>query len=122
MGIQVDGLEYINKENHINIRNKWRRKNKNTTKFIKNKKKKNISYYDFLTEIFNDLKIDSKCRKKLEEPINNAIDDKFNKDLIIKFINANKNFIVNEKIRVFNKWIKFKIYFFQNIELKLRLI
>ena len=59
---------------------------------LKIKEEKNLSYFDFLTAIFNELKIDSKCRKKLEEPINNAIDDKFNKELIIKFIEANKEF------------------------------
>mgnify|MGYP000712299642 CR=1 FL=1 len=93
MGIQVDGLEYINKENHIKtIEPSEEEKIRIQQNLLRIKEEKNISYYDFLTEIFNDLKIDSKCRKKLEEPINNAIDDKFNKDLIIKFINANKEF------------------------------
>ena len=93
MDLQINGLEYINRENHIKtIEPSEEEKIRIQQNLLRIKEKKNISYYDFLTEIFNDLKIDSKCRKKLEEPINNAIDDKFNKDLIIKFINANKEF------------------------------
>ena len=93
MDLQINGLEYINRENHIKtIEPSEEEKIRIQQNLLRIKEEKNISYYDFLTEIFNDLKIDSKCRKKLEEPINNAIDDKFNKDLIIKFINANKEF------------------------------
>ncbi len=93
MEIQKNGLEIINRDNYIKtIEPTKEEKAKIQQNLLKIKEEKNLSYYDFLTTIFNELKIDSKYRKKLEEPINNAIDDKFNKELIIKFIEANKEF------------------------------
>ncbi len=93
MDVQKNGLEIINRNNYIKtIEPTDTEKAKIQQNLLKIKEEKNLSYFDFLTAIFNELKIDSKCRKKLEEPINNAIDDKFNKELIIKFIEANKEF------------------------------
>ena len=93
MEVQKNGLEIINKDSYIKtIEPTDDEKTKIQQNLLKIKEEKNLSYFDFLTSIFNELKIDSQCRKKLEEPINNAIDDKFNRELIIKFIEANKEF------------------------------
>ena len=90
---EKNGLEIINKDSYIKtIEPTDDEKTKIQQNLLKIKEEKNLSYFDFLTSIFNELKIDSQCRKKLEEPINNAIDDKFNRELIIKFIEANKEF------------------------------
>ena len=56
---------------------------KNT--IIKIKESTNISYKDFLSQVFDELKIDPKSRNKFEKAITDAIEDKFNKELIVEF-------------------------------------
>jgi superfamily I DNA and RNA helicase len=91
--LQLEGLSYINNENCIKtIEPTEEEKAEIQNNIIKLKEESNISYSDFLTEIFNELKIDSPCRKKLEKPIFDAIKDKFDKELIIDFINSSKKF------------------------------
>lgn len=92
--LQLEGLSYINNENCIKtIEPTEEEKAEIQNNIIKLKEESNISYSDFLTEIFNELKIDSpSCRKKLEKPIFDAIKDKFDKELIIDFINSSKKF------------------------------
>jgi superfamily I DNA and RNA helicase len=93
LDLQLNGLSYINDENCIKtIEPTKEEKDEIQNNIIKLKEESNISYSDFLTEIFNELKIDSPCRKKLEKPIFDAIKDKFDRELIIDFINSNKKF------------------------------
>ncbi len=94
--IQQDGLEIINKERCIKTiepTNKEKERIKNT--IIKYKEEANISYKDFLTQIFNKLNMDSRCRKKLEKNINENLqdEDKFNREFVIEYIEANIKFL-----------------------------
>ncbi len=57
---------------------------------IKLKEEKNISYQDFLNKIFNDLKIDTKCRREIEKHIPKKI--QFNEEETVQFIKQNKEF------------------------------
>ena len=58
---------------------------------IKLKEEKNISFGEFLTQIFNELKIDSKCRKELLKVLPEKL-RVFEKEPIIDFIKTNKRF------------------------------
>lgn len=88
-----EGLKIINKENRIKTTEPTLEEIKRIkSTIIKVKKEANISYKDLLTQIFDDLNINKKCRAKLEKAISEALVDKFDKDLIIEFINANKKF------------------------------
>lgn len=91
--VQQEGLKVINEDKCIKTiepTEKEKHEIKNT--IVKVKKESNISYKDFLIKIFNDLKIDTPCRKKLEKHLIDAIDDKFNKEETIEFIEINKKF------------------------------
>jgi predicted RNA-binding protein Jag len=91
--IQKKGLEIINKKLCIKTVEPTREEQediKNT--IIELQKEVHISYKDFLTKIFNDLKIDSLCRKKFEKSLVDAEIEKFDKDATIDFIKTNKRF------------------------------
>lgn len=51
------------------------------------------NFDDFLNEIFNELKIETKLRKILKKLILISGIPKFNKKIIIDFINVNKQFL-----------------------------
>jgi superfamily I DNA and RNA helicase len=58
---------------------------------IKLKEEKNISFEEFLTQIFNELKIDSKCRKEFLKALPGKL-KVFEKEPIIEFIKTNKKY------------------------------
>lgn len=90
---QQCGLNIINEKKCIqSIEPTDEEKEQIKSTIIKVKEEPNISYDDFLTQIFNELKIDSKCRKKLKEQIVNVIEEKFERDATIEFIEVNKKF------------------------------
>lgn len=89
-----NGLQIINSDRCIKTiqpTEEERRKIKNT--IIKLKQGYNVSYKEFLTGIFDELRIDSKHRKRFEKIISESLDDKFNRDDVIDVITANKKFI-----------------------------
>ncbi len=91
--IQQEGLSIINEKKCIQTTEPTdKEKEKIKSTIIKVKEESNISYDDYLTYIFNDLKIDSKCRKKLKKMIIDAIEDKFNKEETIEFIEFNRKY------------------------------
>jgi len=93
ISMQRKGLEDINQYKCIKtIEPTDEEKEKIKRTMLKVRKELNISYDDFLTYIFNDLKIETKCRKKLKEQIVNVIEEKFDRDATIEFIEANKKF------------------------------
>jgi len=91
--VQQNGLKVINEQKCI-ITNEPTTEEKDEIKntIIKLQKEINISYKDFLTKIFNDLKIDTPCRKKFEKALIDAEIEKFDKDSTIDFIETNKRF------------------------------
>lgn len=91
--VQKSGLKIINKEKCIKtVEPTDKEKEQIKSTIIKVQEELNISYDDFLTHIFNDLKIDSKCRKKLKKLLIDAIENKFDTDEIVEFIEVNKKF------------------------------
>lgn len=94
-GLEVfeKGLEEINKTRAIKTiepTEKEKEDIKNT--LVKLQKENNISFKDFLEQIFNELKIEKKYRSKFETALLQTDIEKFNKEKTIKFINANKEF------------------------------
>lgn len=91
--IQKEGLNIINSKKCIQTNEPTDSEKDDIRKtIIKLKEEENMSYKDFLTEIFNDLKIDSKCRKKLEKMISEMLDNTFEKETLIEFINDNRKY------------------------------
>jgi len=91
--IQQNGLNIINEKKCIRTIEPTNNEKKEIEKtIIQLKEEQNISYKDFLIQIFNDLKIDSKCRKKLEKMISDMLNNSFDKDVIINFIEDNKKY------------------------------
>lgn len=89
-----EGLKIINEHNYIQTIEPTDKEKKE----IENKLKKfiqsnvNVSFEDFIKEIFNDLNIPIKNRKKLTEALLNTDFDKFDKPKTIKFISTNSEF------------------------------
>lgn len=87
------GLGIINSKNYIETIEPTRKEKEDIKRtIIQLKEESNMSYKDFLTKIFDSLKIDSKCRKKLIPMIENLLDNSFDKELIIEFIEKNKEY------------------------------
>ena len=87
------GLDVINNERCIRTTAPTKKENNEMKRtIIKIRESSNLSYKEFLTKIFDELRIKSKCRGKLERAIQEAITDKFNRDLTIEFIKINKKF------------------------------
>ncbi|WP_367390055.1 DEAD/DEAH box helicase [Lewinella sp. LCG006] len=89
----ISGLKVINDENLIRTSEPSEEEKiaiKSTLVRIQNKK--NISYKEFLNEIFNELEIDNRFRSKLEKAIIQTDIEEFDKDKTVKFIVANKEF------------------------------
>lgn len=91
-----EGLKIINENNYIQTIEPTDREKKE----IENKLKKfiqsntNISFEDFIIEIFNDLKIPQKSRQKLTNALLTTDFDKFDKKRTIKFVKANSEFYI----------------------------
>ena len=91
--VQKTGLKIINEQKCIKTLEPTEAEKAHIrSTIIKVQEELNISYDDFLTNIFNELKIDSKCRKKLKKPIEEVIEDKFDAEETRKFIEANREF------------------------------
>lgn len=91
--LQQRGLKIINENNCIKTVEPTKvEKEEIQSIIVKLKEESNISYWEFLTQIFNELKIGSDCRKKLEKYIFDAVEDKFDRELIIDFIETSKKF------------------------------
>lgn len=89
-----EGLKIINEHNYIETIEPTDKEKKE----IENKLKKfiqsnaNVSFEDFIKEIFTELKVPIKSRKKLTEALLSTDFDKFDKPKTIKFIKANSEF------------------------------
>ncbi len=89
---QLDGLKVIEENKCIRtIEPTLDEKEEIKRTIIKLKEEKNISFDDFLTEIFNELKIDTSCRKEILKVLPEKLKI-FEKDPIIEFINTNKKY------------------------------
>lgn len=89
-----EGLEIINKKYYIQTTEptepeKLEIENK-LTKFIQSNN--NVSYEEFINDVFNELDIDNKYRSRLIDALLNTDFDKFDKPMTIKFIKANIEF------------------------------
>jgi len=89
-----EGLKIINEQNYIQTIEPTDKEKKE----IENKLKKfiqsnvNVSFEEFINEIFNELKISLANRQKLINALLNTDFDKFDKQKTIKFIKANSEF------------------------------
>src|SRR5690606_2826940 len=89
----LEGLKIINKNRYIKtIEPTEAEKRVIKSKVLKFNKNKNISYDDFLNEIFDELGIDKSIRLKLSNAILDTGIERFDKPKTIKFIQANKEF------------------------------
>lgn len=89
----LEGLKIINKNRYIKtIEPTEAEKRAIKSKVLKFNKNKNISYDDFLNEIFDELGIDKSIRLKLSNAILDTGIERFDKPKTIKFIQANKEF------------------------------
>jgi len=87
------GLETINSQRAIQTIEPTESEKAVIKSNIRNlQKQKNISYKDFLSKIFSELKIKGECKEKLEKALIESDIEKFDKDKTVKFINANKEF------------------------------
>ncbi|MBZ4037301.1 ATP-binding domain-containing protein [Flavobacterium sp. 17A] len=89
----LEGLKIINKERYIKtIEPTEDEKEKIQSEVLKFNENENISYSDFINEIFDELKIDKKIRSRISNAIVDTDIDLFDKEKTIKFIQANKEF------------------------------
>ena len=89
----ADGLDVINNENVIKTIEplpEEKQEIKNT--LVKLQEKKNISYKEFLNQIFDKLEIPNEFRSKFEKALLQAEIEEFDRDMTMKFIKANKEF------------------------------
>lgn len=94
-GLEIlkNGLKTINKERKIITKEPTEtEKEEINNTLVRLENKRNISYKEFLTELFDELKIGYEFRKKLEKAITQTDIEQFDKDQTIRFINANKEF------------------------------
>jgi hypothetical protein len=91
--ILKNGLKTINKQRKIITQEPTEtEKEEINNTLVRLQNKRNISYKEFLTELFDELKIGYEFRKKLEKAITQTDIEQFDKDQTIRFINANKEF------------------------------
>lgn len=89
----INGLGVINDENVIKTIEplpEEKQEIKNT--LVKLQDRKNISYQEFLNQIFDELEIPNEFRAKFVKALMQAEIEEFDRDMTIKFINANKEF------------------------------
>lgn len=90
---QETGLGLINTERYIKtIEPTKKEQDQINQKLIKLQSNKNISYKDFLNDIFSELNLPISSRQKMERAILQTEIEKFDREQTIKFINANKEF------------------------------
>ncbi|WP_298764300.1 ATP-binding domain-containing protein [uncultured Polaribacter sp.] len=93
LNILKEGLKTINKENKIKTKEPTEiEKEEINNTLVRLQNKRNISYKEFLTEIFDELEIVYEFRKKIEKAITQTDIEQFDKDQTVRFINANKEF------------------------------
>lgn len=93
LGMIQDGLNTINSKNYISTTEPTDAEKKQIkSTIIKLKEETNMSYKDFLTKIFDSLKVDSKCRKVLTGMIEDMFDNSFDKELLNEFIEDNRKY------------------------------
>jgi superfamily I DNA and RNA helicase len=100
-GIEVlkEGLEIINKERYIKATEPTlAEKEEIRNTIIKYKEEKSISYKEFLSGIFDELKISKRYREKFEKALVQAEIQKFDKEKTSRFIDANREFYCDEKV------------------------
>jgi len=91
--VQKTGLETINSKNCIKTTEPSSEEKQEIERtIIKLQEEQNISYEEFLTYIFNDLKVDSACRKKLKKMISEMLENSFDKEKVIAFIEDNRKY------------------------------
>lgn len=89
----LEGLKMINKNRYIKtIEPTEDEKLAIKSKVLKFNKSENISYEDFLTKIYDELKIDKTLRDKLTNAILNTGIEKFDEVQTVRFIKANIEF------------------------------
>ncbi|PLK45015.1 DEAD/DEAH box helicase [Emticicia sp. TH156] len=99
LDILEEGLKTINEKRAIRaIEPTSREKEAIKNKLVKLQKENSISYKDFIEEILDEQKIDRKFFEKLVRALSQADIEKFDKEKIVKFIKANKEFYFNEKV------------------------
>ena len=89
-----EGLKIINEHNYIQTIEPTDKDKKDIENELKNfiQSNANVSFEDFIKEIFNELRIPIKSRNKLTEALLNTDFDKFDKQKTIKFIKTNSEF------------------------------
>lgn len=89
-----NGLDIINSKHYVQTMQPTPEEMQKIKKsIIKFKQEDSVSYKDFLSGIFNELKIDSRFRKKFERLLAEFEDDKFNRDKVKDFIEVNRQFV-----------------------------
>lgn len=89
----LEGLRIINKERYIKTTEPTEREKKEIeSKVLKFNKNENISYEDFLSLIFDELKIDMIHRHKFTDALMSTEIERFDRQKTIKFIKANREF------------------------------
>tara|TARA_R110002033_G_scaffold166133_2_gene204548 strand:+ start:26 stop:1279 length:1254 start_codon:yes stop_codon:yes gene_type:complete len=93
LNTQLDGLENINKNNCIlSVEPTAAEKAVIQRKIVKIKDEKNISFYDFMKKIFNELAIDKQHRKKFIQAMPEDYKVDFDEDNIKEFIEDNRKY------------------------------
>jgi superfamily I DNA and RNA helicase len=89
----LEGLKIINQNRYIKtIEPTDREKSEIKSKVLKINKNKNVSYEDFINDIFNELSIDTSIRLKLSNALLETDIERFDKSKTVRFIQANKEF------------------------------
>jgi superfamily I DNA and RNA helicase len=93
LNCQLDGLKNINEKNNIlSIEPTAPEKAVIKRKIVKVKDEKNISFYDFMMQIFSDLKIDKPYRKKFIQAMPEDYKEDFDEVNIKEFIEDNRKY------------------------------
>jgi superfamily I DNA and RNA helicase len=89
----LEGLKINNQNRYIKtIEPTDREKSEIKSKVLKINKNKNVSYEDFINDIFNELSIDTSIRLKLSNALLETDIERFDKSKTVRFIQANKEF------------------------------
>ncbi|NWK15663.1 ATP-binding domain-containing protein [Vibrio parahaemolyticus] len=90
---QLDGLDIINKQDVIKTKEPTREEKERIQKrIVKVKSQSNVSFYDFINDIFTRENIEKKYWKKFIQSLPESYKDDFDEDGIIEFINDNKKY------------------------------
>ena len=90
---QLDGLDIINKQDVIKTKEPTREEKERIQKrIVKVKSQSNVSFYDFINDIFTRENIEKKYWKKFIQSLPESYKDDFDEDGIVEFINDNKKY------------------------------